>query len=385
MRILWIPKWFPSAEHPLNGPFFVEQIEMLRKRGHQVAVFNTNPALRSSYLTGRLAIRRDEDDPRVHRADVPVCPRPSLPGQQVLATAWARAFARRWGDAPKPEVIHAHSVLPSVLVARELSRLWHVPYGLTEHSPSTMTISKTSPRYRVIRRAVAEADFRLSVSDGVCQQFADFYAVPSFSTIPLPVAEASFATPLPQGSDTFTFVHVSLIEPRKRADRVIRALGAIAQDYPQTRAVFIGGADDVNASLTLLATECGVADRVRLLPPTDKNGIRTQFAQSDCFVLVSSEEAGGAVYGEAMAAGLPCIASATVGGSYYVTPQTGIVVPIDDHDALVHAMIDVIERRGRGDFAPEDIRAEASRRYSEQAFVNAQIGHYERAIADFRR
>ncbi len=83
---------------------------------------------------------------------------------------------------------------------------------------------------------------------------------------------------------------------------------------------------------------------------------------SDLVVLPSRHEAFGLVLAEAMACGVPVVATASQGPSRIVDDgETGWLVPVDDEDALTAALVEAVgdeaERRRRGGLARERARA----------------------------
>ena len=74
---------------------------------------------------------------------------------------------------------------------------------------------------------------------------------------------------------------------------------------------------------------------------------RKQFAEelhkSDCFVLVSRDETFGIVYVEAMACGVPAIASMCGGPSDIIDDSNGLLVPMGDSHALSKAMKKIVD------------------------------------------
>lgn len=99
-------------------------------------------------------------------------------------------------------------------------------------------------------------------------------------------------------------------------------------------------------------------------------------------ILVSEFEAGGTVFAEAQALSLPIIASATAAGKFMVTPDTGKLVPVDDHQSLVAAMHTMLEESQSGFISPAKIRSFAQARSSTEAFVAAHKRMYQSATAE---
>ncbi|MBB4634509.1 glycosyltransferase family 4 protein [Longimicrobium terrae] len=94
---------------------------------------------------------------------------------------------------------------------------------------------------------------------------------------------------------------------RKRVDTLLRALA----EAPDVVALLAGEGPD-RAALQALARELGVEDRVRFLGFVQPAELPRAFAAADGFVLPSEWEGWGVVVPEAMAAGLPVLASERV-------------------------------------------------------------------------
>jgi len=71
--------------------------------------------------------------------------------------------------------------------------------------------------------------------------------------------------------------------------------------------------------------------------------ISKKLKSSDCFVLASQNETFGVVYIEALACGIPVIATKCGGPEEFVSEENGFLVPVDDIDSLVKAMRDIYE------------------------------------------
>ena len=138
---------------------------------------------------------------------------------------------------------------------------------------------------------------------------------------------------------------------RKGLDTAIRALGLMRCDAELTA---IGDGDRTRH--LRLASEVGVADRVRLEPPRDR--IEEAFALADAFVFPTRYEPYGMVIAEALASGVPVVTTALAGAAELIRPgESGFVLDDPDDAAGVAAALD----RLVGDPATRARMAQAAR------------------------
>ncbi len=129
----------------------------------------------------------------------------------------------------------------------------------------------------------------------------------------------------------FILLVVAQLIPDKGVDVVVRAL----LSSPPETVLWIIGEGQERENLESLARTLGVLDRVKFLGMRDD--VSRYMQAADCFVCPSVwHEAVGLVILEAMACGLPVVASA-VGGipEFVVNKQTGFLFPAGDQEALV--------------------------------------------------
>lgn len=69
-----------------------------------------------------------------------------------------------------------------------------------------------------------------------------------------------------------------------------------------------------------------------------KKKIAEQLSKSDCFVLASQSETFGVAYIEALAMGVPVIATKCGGPEGFVNENNGIMIDVDSESQLIEAM-----------------------------------------------
>jgi glycosyltransferase involved in cell wall biosynthesis len=138
-------------------------------------------------------------------------------------------------------------------------------------------------------------------------------------------------------------VCVGTLSPLKGQDLLLEALGGLV-GLPW-RCTLLGPLDRdprFVASLARRATATGIADRVRMPGTRTRAALRLEYEDADLLVVPSRAETYGMVVTEALAAGVPVVATA-VGGIPEAVGRTasgvpGLLVPPDDSAALAAAL-----------------------------------------------
>ena len=136
------------------------------------------------------------------------------------------------------------------------------------------------------------------------------------------------------GPADFCLLFVGRLVERKGVDVLLRALGA-SQRARTARLLVVGGGPE-RERLERLAAELGVAAQVQFLG--EQADVAPFHACADAFVFPSRLEGLPNALLEAMASGLPAIATRIGGCVDVVTEQSGVLVPPDDVGALAAAL-----------------------------------------------
>jgi glycosyltransferase involved in cell wall biosynthesis len=153
---------------------------------------------------------------------------------------------------------------------------------------------------------------------------------------------------------------LSLLEPIKGIDVFLRAVARLAPRHPDWRFVTFGSGSQAERLLAL-ARELGIEDRV-LRPgfvPTSQ-----ALASLRVFVLPSYRENAPMALLEAMAAGVPVVASSVAGVPEIADQEVAQMVPPGDPEALASAIEHVC-----ADDALRDARVQAARRRVRESFT----------------
>jgi hypothetical protein len=273
---------------------------------------------------------------------------PDGPDGQDASHAAEQALARVIGAVADGGIVLVDglvaSTLPAVLVAaaRRLSLvvLVHMPLG---DAPRGQAVAGASERESAVLSAACAV---VTTSTWTRGRLLERYPLrPERVHVAEPGAEP--AAVAPGTADGSQLLCVAAVIPDKGHDLLLAALAAIA-DLPW-RCVCVGTVDRDPAFVSRLCRQAaahGVSDRFRLTgayPSGPSGQLDLAYATADALVLASHAETYGMVVTEALARGLPVIATA-VGGLPDALGRTadgrrpGLLVPADDRAALTAAL-----------------------------------------------
>ncbi|MFJ7143472.1 MAG: glycosyltransferase [Pseudomonas protegens] len=136
-------------------------------------------------------------------------------------------------------------------------------------------------------------------------------------------------------ADAWIVGNVGRLHPDKDQATLLRGFAAAVPQLPQQSQLAILGTGRLEKDLKSLARELGVADRVLFLGQVPE--ARRYFRAFNVFALSSDHEPFGMVLLEAMAAGVPLLATAC-GGAKEVVEGVGILFPLGDAEHLAQGL-----------------------------------------------
>jgi glycosyltransferase involved in cell wall biosynthesis len=358
--------------------------------GHEVTVYTRRDSER---LADRVPVRAG-----VTVAHVPAGPPRHLPKDDLLPYMgeFGTWLAEGWTDSGEtPDVVHAHFWMSGLAALTAAGRVG-VPVTLTYHALGSVKrrhqgARDSSPAMRVgYERMLGQRVDRVVAQ---CQDEVDELAslgVPRSRVVVIPsgVDSARF-TPhgaaVPRDPGRARVLTVGRLVPRKGFQDIIRAL----RWAPDTECVIVGGPpgrsateDPFGRRLMALADRAGVADRVRLIGAVPPEEMPAWYRSADLLVTTPWYEPFGLTPLEAMACGVPVLAS-SVGGlrDTVVDGVTGELVPPRDPERLGRAIRRLLsEPARRFEFATAALDRARSR-YSWQRTAEQLTAVYH-AVAD---
>jgi glycosyltransferase involved in cell wall biosynthesis len=246
-------------------------------------------------------------------------------------------------------VIDAHFAYPEGYAATLLGRWLRVPVSITLRGTEVPLARDPRRRRRMIKAlrratrifAVSDSLKRHAVSLGVTGDkilvVSNGVDTAKFRCLDRRAARQSLGLTM----DAPVLVSVGALVERKGFHRVLECLPALRRRFPGLRYLVVGGAGpegDWSARLSRAVIDLGLEDCAVFLGALAPEDLNVPLSAADVFVLATRNEGWANVFLEAMACGLPVVAT-DVGDE-----KLGTLVPFGRTDALAQAIADALVR-----------------------------------------
>lgn len=336
---------------------FAELSGALRARGHQVHCLTAE----GSWLPGELTRR-------------------GLPHEQIraggtldvgLLVQLVRAIRRLRAD-----VVHAH-LFEGALYAAVAARCTGVPAVVTLHGQVDVAGGGWSGAVKRLVFSHASTAV-VTVSETLGRDLLPSLRIPALRHRVIVNGVASRHTirqTLEPKPSTFHVVAIGNIRRPKNYPLLLQAFAKVHEQEPRAHLSIIGQEDREGLFESLLE----LAQQLGITPHVTFHGFvadpETLLASADCFVLASTQEGFSLATIEAMLNGVPVVATRCGGPEEIVQHGlTGLLVPINDAEALSAAVLDVLQHPQLAQSLRERALADARDRFS----VNEMCRQYER-------
>jgi N-acetyl-alpha-D-glucosaminyl L-malate synthase BshA len=374
-----------------SGVIATELAHALAKRGHCVHVISSEPPFRW---------RSDVAGLSFERVEVPTYPLFREP-QYLLALSTTIA---RVAETRRLDIVHAHYAVPHAAAAylarqilssspnadarlkpsRSISHAAHGPRTVTTLHGTDITVVGSDPSYkRVVAFSIEESQGVTAVSQSLkadtigalgirheIDVIPNFLDCDEYQRRPDPELRERLA---PADRYDAIVLHVSNFRPVKRVDAVVEVFSRIRR-HVRARLV-LAGDGPVRYDVERLVADHALTEHVAFLG--EQHELVPLLSVSDLFLLPSSQESFGLAALEAMACGVPVVAS-KVGGLPEIIEDgvTGFLCPLDDLDAMADRGVMVLTDRTLRDAITRAAASLVRSRYRTEIIVPLYERHY---------
>ncbi len=290
------------------------------------------------------------------------------------------------------DLLHVHYAIPhatSAVLARQILACedYEVPIVTTLHG-TDITIVGRDPAYQpVVNYSINQSDGVTAVSDYLRRETYERFSIrKEIEVIPNFIDTRRFRR---MNKDHFKralcpngeklLIHVSNFRPVKNAPHVVEVFHRLLSEAQPVKLLLVGDGPD-RATCERMARELGVYDDIRFLGKQEP--IEEILSIADVFLMPSGSETFGLAALEAMACGVPVVAS-NIGGlpELISDGDTGFLCPLDDISCFTDRARSLVEDDQLQLRMGDSARQSAADRFDVRKIIPMYEQYYERVKA----
>lgn len=372
MHILILPSGYPTKEEPLRSIFFKEQALALKDGGHKVGVIYSETRritninyknLKRNHFQITFNDEEGVNTVRLHGWNILMMR--NFLGVNLWVKQTLSLYEKYVKIYGKPDIIHVHCGLYGGLAAKVIKDKYSIPYVITEHSSTILNNSLNDYNKQVLTVAYNSANKLISVGEKLKSSMKN-YTNNDIVVIPNIVNTDGFKVDKEHKREKFRFVTVAYLKKNKRIDLVIEAFNKIKEKYKNIE-LYIGGDGPEKINIQQMIDKYNLKDDVHLLGEVLREDLPAVMGNSDYFVLPSMYETFGVVYIEALACGVPIIATKCGGPEDFFNENLGYMINVEKLNELYDAMEKIINNNSK--FNSNEISEYIKNRFSRKVIV----------------
>jgi len=269
-----------------------------------------------------------------------------------MAAGARRVVERLWRDEGPFDLIDAHFVYPDGYAAVRIGRKFRVPVVISARGTDVNLYPELRGIGAKVRWTLKHADALIAVSSHLRDRMVSLGADPGkCAVVPNGVNFERFCVRQTPGHEPSRILTVCNLVPGKGVDVLLRAAALLKKNPLEVR---VAGDGPERSRLEVLARQLGMSGMVRFLGRVPHERMPAVYAEADLFCLASRAEGCPNVVLEALASGVPVVAT-SVGGipEWVENGRNGFLVEAPEPKAFRT----VVEKALSTRWDPADIRA----------------------------
>jgi glycosyltransferase involved in cell wall biosynthesis len=338
LYILYVTCGYPSQKYKTHGIFEFDQAKALAQAGLKVIYASID--VRSFRRYRKWGFESfEKDGVQIEAINIPCGALPEEIVDNIRILALRKLYKKIVCKYGQPNLVHAHFINFGYIAA-QLFEDKNVPLILTEHYSGMNQNVLSDYLTKIGNYTYRRMDKVIAVSGYLANNINEKFGVQPI-VIPNIVDTESFSyNHSKKCHDDFYFISVGSLTKNKRMDLLIKAFHQAFGNCNNVK-LFIYGEGPEQKKLEDIIRSFDLTNRVLLMGLAERKAIANKMTECDCFVLASELETFGVAYIEALAMGLPVIATKCGGPEDFVTNENGMLINVkgdNDISVLVSAL-----------------------------------------------
>lgn len=340
MKLFFVARGWPSARDPQWGSFERDQAVALKKLGHHVVVLSIDARFRRYYR--KIGITKTVNDEIPHydlfagsilgKTMRRVLPKLQIKTKQFFFMRLLNTVIEAEG---RPDIIYSH-YLGNSAVALAAKEKYGIPVVGIEHW-SELGYANIKDFVRIqAEKTYKNLDGLISVSNNLRVNILKNFGVDSHVVFNM-IGSEFYYKPKVKNDRMVRYVTTGNLLPVKGFDTLILAFSSLHLP-PGTWSLNIIGGGKEHDNLQQLIDALKLTESIHLCGKKNRAGVIEMLQSSDVYVMSSRSETFGVAATEALACGLPVVATDCGGARDFMNEFNGIIVPVDDVNALADAL-----------------------------------------------
>ena len=366
-HILHLPKWYPHPVDPQNGVFIRKQIESVGSGFRNTVLFVKSANQKPVYKIESLSENQVESCVVFFREFN------GLKLFKPIVHFWRYFIGFKKGlghiiaGNGKPDLIHAHVLLRTGLLANYYSIKFKIRFLVSEHWSGyiTGTFYRKGFIYRSLSKFVFKKASKILVVSETLKSALLKLGMPKQKIEVVPnVVETHFSsdnkTEIKERNSVIMLSVADLVDDIKKISEVIETVASLSNEH-KLEYWIVGDGDD-RQSLEELARSKGLlGTAIKFFGRKTNEEVLKIIGQSDFLVMNSVFETFSVVTAESLLAGKPVVATRCGGPEMFVNETNGILIEVGDRPGLHKALIKMTQTCK--DYDPKVLKSGISERF----------------------
>lgn len=346
IHVLIIPSSFPGKFTKYSGVFFKEQVKALTTLDAQIGVVSPEiVSMRNPWNFFKLHLfgknyRGDFDGVPVYRKVgfniFPFFRKFERKLFNHYTEELLRDYIKSYG---KPDVIHAHVALSTGEASMLVKKKYDIPYLITEHSTYVMRGEYSLEKEAILKLVYKQSVRPIAVGEKL-KQVVEKLGEQKVLVVPNVVDTSRFKKS--KSRDPYKMININTLAKKKRVDDLIKSFGIVQRKFNNAELHIVGDGPE-RSNLEKLTEKLQLSKNVVFHGSIPHGEINSLIEGKGILVSASEYETFGVTLIEAMAKGLPVVATRCGGPEDFVNKENGVLSEVGDVDGISAAIIGVIE------------------------------------------